>query len=73
MSLGDLGNGPIGKIQNVLASTDRLYDKRFTWIDARINLQTGILVGETRAIQARIQAQADVLKQLTKLLAVEGS
>ena len=73
LSLGDLGNGPIGKIQNVLASTDRLYDKRFTWIDARINLQTGILVGETRAIQARIQAQADVLKQLTKLLAVEGS
>jgi len=53
------------------ASVDKLYDKRFVWVDARINLEKGILVSQKRAVQDRIKAQAETLKQLTKLLAVQ--
>jgi hypothetical protein len=63
-------SGPVALITNALSGTERLYDKRFTWIDARINLGTGILVKQTRAVADRIQAQQDVVNQLTKLLAV---
>jgi hypothetical protein len=61
------------QISDILANTDKLYDKRYVWIDTRINLESGLLVGQTRAIANRIKAQADILKQLTKLLAVEGT
>lgn len=68
--LSDPADGPIAKITNTLSGSERLFDKRFTWIDARINLGSGILVKKTRAISDRIQAQQDVVNQLTKLLAV---
>lgn len=60
--------GSLGTIQSILSSGDRLYDQRFVWIDARINLETGIIVKRDRAIANRIKAQADILKSLTKLL-----
>jgi hypothetical protein len=60
----------VPKIEAVLATSDRLYDKRYVWIDARINLEKGILVKQQRAVADRIKAQEETLKQLTKLLAV---
>ena len=63
----------ISEVEQVMANTDRLYDARFVWIDARINIQSGLLVQQARAVGERIQTQDDVLKQLTKLLAVEGA
>jgi hypothetical protein len=57
-------------VESELSAGDRLYDKRYVWIDARINLQEGILVSKERAAQNRIDAQAEVLKQLTRLLSV---
>lgn len=71
--LTDPGVGPIAKIQKALTGSDRLYDKRFSWIDARINLETGYLVKEQRAVANRLKAQADILNQLIKLLTVQGS
>lgn len=70
-TLTDSASGPIGKIQSILSGTERLYDKRYTWVDARINLEKGLLVRQKRAVTDRIKAQADILKQLTKLLAVK--
>lgn len=70
--LQDPGVGPIAKIQNVLLGTERLYDQRYTWIDARINRSTGYLVRRQRAIDSRVAAQADVVNQLFKLLSVQG-
>jgi len=67
------GTGPIAKIQKALTGSDRLYDKRYSWIDARINQETGYLVKEQRAVADRIKAQADILNQLIKLLTVQGS
>lgn len=58
-------------IESELSAGDRLYDKRYVWIDARINLEKGILVMKDRAVANRIKAQQDVLKQLTKLLSVQ--
>ena len=55
-------------VSSVLSSGDRIYDQRFTWIDARINRQTGIIVKQSRAVVNRLKAQEDILKQLTKLL-----
>lgn len=70
-SFADMTNGPIGKTQTVLSATEKLYDKRFTWIDARINLQSGILVKKNRAVLDRLQAQVDLINALTKLLSVQ--
>jgi hypothetical protein len=64
--------GPIATIEKVLTAGDRLYDKRFTWIDARINLEKGLLTKQTQAIDSRLKAQAETVKQLIKLLAVQG-
>ena len=58
-------------IMSVLADTDKLYDSRYAWIDERINIQKGILIQKQRAIADRIQAQADALKAMIKLLAVQ--
>jgi hypothetical protein len=69
--LTDPALGPLARIQNALSGTERLYDKRYTWIDARINMEKGLLVKQTRAIENRIKAQADTLNQLIKLLAVK--
>jgi hypothetical protein len=61
----------ITKLETILASSDKLYDKRYAWIDARINLEKGILVQQQRAAANRIKAQNDILNQLIKLLAVQ--
>lgn len=66
--LEDTANGPAAQISAVMSSTDRLYDKRYTWIDARINQRTGILVKKDRAVTNRLDQQEETLKQLTKLL-----
>jgi len=60
-------------IEDILVNVDQLYDKRYVWVDARINLEDGLLVRQDTAIKNRIKAQAEILKQLTKLLAVEGT
>jgi hypothetical protein len=61
----------ITKITATLATIDRLYDYRYTWIDTRINLETGIIVKKQRAIVNRIKAQQDILNSMLKLLAVQ--
>jgi hypothetical protein len=71
--LADPGVGPRAILQSALASSERLYDKRFTWIDARINLQSGYLVLQQTAAANRVKQQQDVFNQLIKLLTVEGS
>jgi len=63
--------GYVASLEAELSSGDRLYDKRYVWIDARINLTNGILVKRDLAKASRIKAQADVLNQLTKLLSVQ--
>jgi hypothetical protein len=59
--------------QNILSSTDLLYDKRYAWISTRIDLQNGLIVQQATAITNRIKAQEDFYNQLIKLLAVEES
>lgn len=62
--------GGMAALENIMTSGDRWYDKRYAWIDTRINLEKGILVKKDRAVENRIKAQADALNQLIKLLAV---
>lgn len=61
----------ISSITTILATSDKLYDARYVWIDERINLKTGILVKQQRAVESRIQAQQDALNAMIKLLAVQ--
>jgi hypothetical protein len=63
--------GYITSIETPLTSSDRLYDARYIWISERIDKQSGLLVLEQMAVANRIAAQADVVNQLTKLLALQ--
>jgi len=63
----------VDTVVNILISTDTLYDKRWIWIDSRIDLESGLVVKQATAIANRIKAQADIYNQLVKLLAVEES
>jgi hypothetical protein len=64
----DPGTGYVDTISSILASNDRLYDRRFVWIDARVNMEKGILPKRDRAILSREKTERETLKQLTKLL-----
>lgn len=63
----------VAQLVDIMASTEKLYDKRYVWIDARINLESGLLVRQEAAVRNRQKAQAEVIKQLTKLLAVRSA
>lgn len=71
--IGTAGTGYTAMLSNVLGGSDHFYDKRYTWIDARIDMQTGIIVKRSRAVAARVQSQANVVNQLFKLLSVQGT
>lgn len=66
-------SSPQSIIEGSLNSSDQLYAKRFTWINERINLQTGLLVLEQTAVAQRIAAQQQVFNQLIMLLTLQGS
>lgn len=66
--LEDPGLGHPVVLSSVLSSTGNLYDKRYVWIDARINLKKGSLVRKKRAVDDRLEAEKEIIKQLTKLL-----
>ncbi len=63
------GTGFIAILSGIMSSGDRYYDQRHSWIDSRINLETGILVKQQRAVENRLKAQEEILNQLLKLLA----
>lgn len=68
--LTDPALGPTVRIEKALKGSERLYDKRYTWIDARINLEKGLLPRQRRAVEERLKKQAQTVDQLIKLLAV---
>lgn len=70
--LNDANAGPIATIENALSGTEKLYDKRYAWINGRLNVQTGFLASEALAVTNRIAAQANIVQQLLMLLAVQG-
>jgi hypothetical protein len=72
-SVADLASGPIALVQKILQSRERLYDKRYTWIDGRINLDKGLRFMYARAQQNRIDAFQQQLNDLTKMLAMGAS
>lgn len=57
-------------ISAVLANIDRLYDTRYAWIDGRINLESGILVKQERAVENRQDNLEQIVTDLIKLLTV---
>jgi hypothetical protein len=57
-------------IEQALKTDDRLYDKRFTWINARTNLIDGTLARRARTIADREANRAKLADALIKLLAM---
>jgi hypothetical protein len=66
--LADPSAGPPAVVSSVLSSSGKLYDKRFVWIDARVNLSSGILPKKERAETERRKATKAIKKQLIKIL-----
>lgn len=72
---GALSNGVTGAgavAQRALVTKDKLYDKRFAWIGARVNVQDGTLYQVSRAVAQRQTAQQQLVGQLYQLLAMRG-
>jgi hypothetical protein len=63
-------SSPARLLEQVLAEGDRFYDKRYTWIDARINLETGLWPRRLIATATRVKAQEESAKALLKLQAL---
>jgi len=58
----------VSTLEGALSSGDRLYDRRYTWIDARINLETGIIVRQERAVEKREKTLEEAKSQIIKLV-----
>lgn len=70
--LDDPATGPASRIENVTGSRDKLYDTRFTWIDSRVNLESGTLYEINRAVDRRNENLAKTTNQLLRLLSLEA-
>lgn len=68
---GSLGTAAL--VEAILDTRDKLYDKRYAWIDARINVQTGSLYVIQRAVADRVAATAKLYNDLLKILSVQGT
>ena len=60
-------------VENSLQNGDSLYDRRYTWINARINLETGLVVQILRAKRNRMKKSLTAIYALTMLTAVSPS
>jgi len=60
------------RVFSFLRGGERLYDKRFAWIDGRLNKLTGTLARIAQARQRRLQNQASLTNQLIRLLSLSG-
>lgn len=65
--------GPVAVVGQVVGSRDKLYDKRFSWIGARVNVDDGTLYEISRARARRLDAQAKLVAQLIQLASVEDA
>lgn len=59
-------------ITGVLATKDKLYDQRFTWIDGRINRKTGVTAKQLASITNRLNNLVDQQNNLTKLVTMQA-
>ena len=70
---GSLGSpSTISNVEAALKSRDKLYDKRYSWINARTNVQTGSLYVIERAVADRQAATAKLYDTLLQLLSLES-
>ncbi len=67
----DGSTGPVAVLEAIVATRDKLYDKRYSWVDARTNMLTGSLFIIQRAIADRLTATTKLYNDLLKLLSVE--
>lgn len=71
--VNDTTNGPVPKLTNVLANRDKLYDKRYVWIDGRVNVEKGFVYMQARAVDNRNANLVKQVNDLIKLLSLEDA
>lgn len=64
-------SGTVPRVEAVVKTRDKLYDKRYAWIDARTNVESGSLYVIQRAVSDRIAASVKLYNDLLKMLSVE--
>ncbi len=67
----DLTGLLIPLIADVLANKERLYDQRFTWIDARINQKSGVRAKVTLAMSERLNKIVEQNRNMAKFAAAK--
>ena len=72
-TLTSLSTGTVAAVEAIVKTRDKLYDKRYAWIDARINVQSGSLFVIQRAVQSRIDATVKLYNDLLKILSVQAT
>lgn len=70
--LSDPATGPSARFENVTGSRDRLYDMRFTWIDSRVNLESGVLYEISRSVERRNDNLVKTTQQLLRLISLSA-
>ena len=63
------GTAPL--VETIVKTRDKLYDKRYSWIDARTNVEYGSLYVIQRGVADRIAATEKLYYDLLKILSVE--
>jgi hypothetical protein len=72
--LAAIGNasGPVVKVETVLGDRDKLYDKRYVWLDGRVNVEKGFVYMQARAVSTRVANLEKQVNDLIKLLSLEA-
>jgi hypothetical protein len=68
--LNDPNAGALARVTNILATSEKLYDKRYTWIDARLNRKTGVTAKRDFSIADRHIKTVEQKKSLDKAVAI---
>ena len=58
--------GILDVLSGLMTSKEKLYDKRYIWVDARINRKTGLLAKQVASVAARQVATAEQQAALSK-------
>jgi hypothetical protein len=65
------GSGLIDLLSGIMSSKEKLYDKRYTWIDARINRKSGQVSKQIASFLDRLTKTTEQQNSLSKMIQID--